>query len=116
MTRPPALLRQMPLLSDPMRGRPLLALERSELTRGELCSVVQAPQSTVSRHLKALTGGGWLTYRADGTNRRYTIASAGLAASSRSLWLLVRKEIAGTLAAHNDERRLAQVLSTRRSR
>jgi ArsR family transcriptional regulator len=55
-----------------------------ELTVGELCSVVQAPQSTVSRHLKALVDGGWLTSRADGTNRRYASATSRLDAPASS--------------------------------
>ena len=116
MAKPATLLAQMPVVGDPMRSRLLYLLERNELTVGELCSVVQAPQSTVSRHLKALADGGWLTSRADGTNRRYAIAAAGLDAPLRSLWLLVRKETAGTMAAQQDERRLTQVLATRRSR
>jgi ubiquinone/menaquinone biosynthesis C-methylase UbiE/DNA-binding transcriptional ArsR family regulator len=116
MPKPPTLLGQMAVLGDAMRNRLLLVLERNELTVGELCSVVQAPQSTVSRHLKALGDGGWLTSRADGTNRRYAIAAAQLDAALRSLWLLVRKETAGTLAAQQDERRLTHVLATRRSR
>ena len=33
----------------------------SELTVSELCAVMQLPQSTVSRHLKALGDGGWIT-------------------------------------------------------
>jgi ArsR family transcriptional regulator len=78
--------------------------------------VVQAPQSTVSRQLKTLADGGWLTSRADGTNRRYAVAVSGLDAPARSLWLLVRKEAAASLAAAQDARRLTQVLATRRSR
>jgi len=77
---------------------------------------VQAPQSTVSRHLKALVDGGWLTSRADGTNRRYASAASRLDAPLRSLWLLIRKETAGMLPAQQDERRLNQVLAIRRSR
>jgi ArsR family transcriptional regulator len=116
MPKPATLLAQMPVVGDPMRSRLLYLLERHELTVGELCSVVQSPQSTVSRHLKSLADGGWLTSRADGTNRRYAIAAAGLDAPLRSLWLLVRKETAATMAAQQDERRLTQVLATRRSR
>ena len=116
MRNPPSLFGQMPVVGDPMRSRLLLALELHELTVGELCSVVQAPQSTVSRHLKALADGGWLTSRADGTNRRYASAAAQLEAPLRSLWLLVRKETAGTLPAQQDERRLTQVLAIRRTR
>jgi ArsR family transcriptional regulator len=116
MRKPPDLLAQMAVLGDPMRGRLLLVLERNELTVGELCSVVQAPQSTVSRHLKELLGAGWVTSRAEGTNRRYAMPGARLDAPARALWLLVRKEIAGSLAALQDERRLGPVLSARRSR
>jgi ArsR family transcriptional regulator len=116
MRKASTLLGQMQVLGDPLRNRLLLALERNELTVGELCSVVQAPQSTVSRHLRALADGGWLTSRADGTNRRYAVAVARLDATHRSLWLLVRKETAGTLAATQDARRLTHVLATRRSR
>jgi ArsR family transcriptional regulator len=106
----------MPVVGDAMRSRLMLVLERHELTVGELCTVVQAPQSTVSRHLKALVDGGWLTSRADGTNRRYASAASRLDAPLRSLWLLIRKETAGMLPAQQDERRLNQVLAIRRSR
>ena len=116
MRNPPTLFAQMPVVGDPMRSRLLLVLERHELTVGELCSVVQAPQSTVSRHLKALADGGWLTSRADGTNRRYASVASQLEAPLRSLWLLIRKETIGTLPAQQDERRLTQVLAIRRSR
>ena len=116
MRKPSTLFDQMPVVGDAMRSRLLLVLERHELTVGELCRVVQAPQSTVSRHLKALVDGGWLTSRADGTNRRYASAASRLDAPLRSLWLLIRKETAGMLPAQQDERRLNQVLAIRRSR
>jgi ArsR family transcriptional regulator len=116
MRNPKTLFGQIPVVGDPMRTRLLLVLERHELTVGELCSVVQAPQSTVSRHLKALTDGGWLTSRADGTNRRYASAASRLDAPLKALWLLIRKETVGTLPAQQDERRLTQVLAIRRSR
>ncbi len=112
----PALLSQLGVVGDPMRSRLLLLLERQELTVGELCDIVQSPQSTVSRHLKTLADGGWLTVRAEGTNRRYAMSVAGLDASLRALWLLIRKETAGTLVAQQDERRRAHVLASRRSR
>ncbi|MFM8536043.1 MAG: ArsR family transcriptional regulator, partial [Acidimicrobiia bacterium] len=44
----------MAALADPIRCRMLLPLERHELTVNEICSVLQLPQSTVSRHLKTL--------------------------------------------------------------
>ena len=47
-------------LADPTRSRLLLLLDRHELTVGELCSALQLPQSTVSRHLKTLADEGWV--------------------------------------------------------
>ena len=69
-----ALFDRMSALADPVRSRVLLVLERRELTVGELGAVFQLPQSTMSRHLKALTDEGWLTVRAEGTSRRYSLA------------------------------------------
>ena len=63
-------------LADPTRSRLLLLLDRHELTVGELCSALQLPQSTVSRHLKTLADEGWVTARAEGTSRRYADAAA----------------------------------------
>jgi SAM-dependent methyltransferase len=116
MTRRPDILRQMSVLGDPLRSRILLVLERAELNVVELCGVLQSPQSTVSRHLKALTDAGWLASRADGTNRRYATKAGGLPAGTRALWLLVRKETSDSLACQQDERRLAAILAARRTR
>jgi ArsR family transcriptional regulator len=116
MSRAPGILRQMSVLGDPVRSRLLSLLERSELTVGEVCGILQSPQSTISRHLKALLDAGWLTSRPDGTNRRYAMKTDGLPAGARSVWLIVRKEIAESPAARQDERRLADVLAARRSR
>ena len=55
-------LRAPPVLGDLTRSRILLlARAATELTVAELCAVMQIPQSTVSRHLKALADGGWVT-------------------------------------------------------
>jgi len=51
--KPEALLSWMGTLSDPTRLRLLRLLERHELGVAEFCDVLQLPQSTVSRHLKA---------------------------------------------------------------
>jgi ArsR family transcriptional regulator len=61
-----ALYDQLAALADPTRARLLATLERDELTVGELCSVVQLPQSTVSRHLKVLGSDGWVVGRGAG--------------------------------------------------
>jgi ArsR family transcriptional regulator len=96
MRKPPPIYRQMSVLGDPLRTRPLLLLERNELGVGELCAITQTPQPTVSRHLKALSDASWVASRSEGTNRRYAMLSHGLDPAARSLWLLVRKEAAAT--------------------
>ncbi len=87
-------------LADPTRSRLLLLLDRHELTVGELCSALQLPQSTVSRHLRTLSDEHWVTARAEGTSRRYTMPGADLDGSARRLWHLVREQVgAGALGA-----------------
>ena len=56
-------LDRLTALGDGTRTRVLLLLERQELTVSELCAVLQAPQSTVSRHLKALADASWVVSR-----------------------------------------------------
>jgi ubiquinone/menaquinone biosynthesis C-methylase UbiE len=112
----PAMLDHMATLADPIRCRMALALERHELTVSEICSVLQLPQSTVSRHLKTLGDDGWLTSRRDGTSRYYSMSLEDLDASARRLWPLVREQVAATPAADHDERRLKSVLGRRRTK
>ena len=69
-----AIFDDLTALADATRSRMLLVLERHELTVGELCAVLQLPQSTVSRHLKTLADAGWVASRRDGTSRYYTLA------------------------------------------
>ena len=69
----PAILDHLTALSDTTRSRMLLLLDRHELTVSELCSIMQLPQSTVSRHLKALADSGWIAARAEGTSHLYTM-------------------------------------------
>ncbi len=111
----PGILDDLTALADLTRDRLLLLVENQELTVSELCAVLQLPQSTVSRHLRALADGGWLTSRADGTSRLYAM-SKDLGAESRRLWLLVRAQVAEGRAAGEDHRRLQAVLTARRSR
>ena len=112
----PALLDQLATLGDATRSRILLVLEQHELTVAELCAVLQAPQSTVSRHLKALADHAWVVSRAEGTSRVYSMAAAGLDPSARRLWGLVRQEMAQTATAEQDARRLQRVIVERRTR
>jgi len=106
----------MAALADPLRCRMLLPLERHELTVNEICSVLQLPQSTVSRHLKTLADDGWVSSRRDGTSRFYAMVVADLDPGAQRLWPLIREQIAGTNGAEQDERRLKSVLARRRSK
>ena len=111
----PAILDDLSALADLTRDRLLLLVESHELTVSELCSVLQLPQSTVSRHLKALVDSGWLTSRAEGTSRWYAMSQDTRQGTARRLWLLVREQLAQSRAAEQDHRRLQSVLAARRS-
>jgi ubiquinone/menaquinone biosynthesis C-methylase UbiE len=115
MTAAP-ILDHMAALADPIRCRMLLPLERHELTVNEICSILQLPQSTVSRHLKTLADDGWVTSRRDGTSRFYGMVVQDLDPGAQRLWPLIREQIAGTNGAEQDERRLKSVLARRRSK
>ena len=115
MTAAP-ILDHMAALADPIRCRILLPLERHELTVNEICSVLQLPQSTVSRHLKTLADDGWVVSRRDGTSRFYGMAMQELDPGAQRLWPLIREQVAGTNGAEQDERRLKTVLAKRRSK
>jgi ArsR family transcriptional regulator len=112
----PAILDHLASLADTTRSRILLLLDRHELTVGELCGIVQLPQSTVSRHLKALADAGWVGARAEGTSNLYTMTSPALDAGARRLWLLVREQVGPTAAATQDQRRLQATLAERRTK
>ena len=104
------------VLADQTRSRMLLVLEGHEVTVGELCAVLQLPQSTVSRHLKTLADANWVTSRRDGTSRYYTIALEERDAATRRLWALLRDQVTSTPAADQDGRRLKGVLTRRQSK
>jgi ArsR family transcriptional regulator len=112
----PAIHDHLASLADTTRSRLLLLLDRHELTVSELCAIMQLPQSTVSRHLKALADGGWVSARADGTSHLYTMTRQDLDAPARRLWSLVRDHAAPTPAAAQDHRRLQATLADRRTK
>ena len=114
--KPPAILDHLSALADTTRSRILLLLDRHELTVSELCSVMQLPQSTVSRHLKALADTGWIAARAEGTSNLYAMTRDDLDPSARRLWVLVREQVGPTPAAAQDQRRVQIVLAERRSK
>ena len=115
-SRAPAILDHLSALSDPTRSRILLLVDRHELTVSELCAIMQLPQSTMSRHLKALGDSGWITARAEGTSNLYVMTRDELDPSARRLWLLVREQVGPTPAAVQDQRRLQTALAGRRTK
>ncbi len=114
--RAPAILDHLASLADTTRSRVLLLLDRHELTVSELCAIVQLPQSTVSRHLKALADSGWVAARAEGTSHLYAMTRDELDPSARRLWLLVREQVGSSPAAAQDQRRLQAALAKRRTK
>lgn len=100
-------------LADATRFRLLRLLESHELTVGELCAVLQLPQSTVSRHLKTLGDAGWVTSRRDGTSRFYSLAPDSADDPQARLWEITRQQLDGRPMIDQDERRLARVLAGR---
>jgi len=111
-----AIFDDLTVLSDATRSRMLLILERHELTVTELCAVLQLPQSTVSRHLKTLGDGTWVSSRRDGTSRYYTLALDERDGHTRRLWSLLREQISTTAGADQDARRLKGVLARRQTK
>lgn len=114
MSRPAAVFDRLGTLADPTRTRILLILEGSELTVSELCSVLQLPQSTVSRHLKILNDESWISVRDSGASRFYSLIPNRLDVVAKRLWQVVREQFAGSIAAQQDARRKDSVLGARR--
>jgi ArsR family transcriptional regulator len=112
----PAILKHMATMSDVTRCRVLRLLARQELTVSELCSVLLLPQSTVSRHLKALLDDDWITSRRDGTSRFYGMTAADLEPDARSLWSLIQEQLGESPVSAQDDARVEGVLAGRRSK
>ena len=109
MMHHPSVLGWMQVLSELFRARQLRLLEQSELTVAELCTILQSPQSTVSRHLKVLVDDGWLESRRDGTSRYYQMRRDELEDARQQLWALVRQETERLPSCQTDNQRLEQV-------
>jgi ArsR family transcriptional regulator len=86
-----------------------------ELTVGELCNVVQLPQSTVSRHLRLLSDEGWVASRAEGTSRYYRL-DPQLGDGAKQLWDLVSTDLGHAPKARQDAERVRAVVAKRRAR
>ncbi len=106
-------VRDLGVLSEPARVRLLAVLQDEELGVAELVRVLQLPQSTVSRHLKALRTAGWVRRRAVGTTALHGAALDELEDVGRRLWEVVHDAFAPTLLAREDQARLAAALAER---
>lgn len=111
-----SVLDRLSILADPTRSRILLLLERHELTVGELCAILQLPQSTVSRHLKLLSDDGWLVARGEATTRFYKMVVSRLDNATRDLWAVVKSQYITTNVASQDSHRADGVLAKRRDK
>lgn len=110
------ILGRLTALSDPTRCRILSLLEQHELTVGELCSALQLPQSTVSRHLRVLSDEGWASARGEGTSRFYKAAFEQVDSGARDLWMIVRDQLGNSLGMHADLRRAEAALARRKAK
>jgi ArsR family transcriptional regulator len=114
MVKPAVVFNQLGTLADSTRSRILLLIEGTELTVGELCQVMQLPQSTASRHLKILSDEGWVVARDSGPARFYILVTSRLDHLARRLWSVVREQVVSSPSAQQDARRRESVLSARR--
>jgi SAM-dependent methyltransferase len=108
------LLARLSAMCDLVRWRLLALLEQEELGVGELARTLQVPQSTASRHLKALLEGGWIVRRSEGSSGLYRLAGPAMPEEARTLWDLARPALTAHPEAAQDRTRLAAVLAGRR--
>ena len=110
----PRIFQHLGLLADPTRVRLLRMLEREELGVGELVRVLQLPQATVSRHLKALHDNGWIGRRQAGTANLVHLDPAELDEDASSLWSVMLASNPEPAQLEQDLLRLQSVLEARR--
>ena len=106
-------LDDLSLLGDATRVRILRLVEREELGVGELVDVLQLPQSTVSRHLKALLTAEWIQKHTVATSSLVRLDTRALGDARRALWALVRDQTAEDATAGQDLQRMTSILAQR---
>lgn len=100
-------------LADTTRVRLLAVLNQTELSVGELCDILQLPQSTISRHLKVLSADGWVGNRREGTNQLYSLSRNDWNENRSQLWEWVGKQHQVWTTSEQDLTRLNQILAER---
>lgn len=91
--------------------RILAVLEQEELSVGELTRALDTPQSTISRHLKALRTEGWVARRAEGTAGWFrALPREG---ASGTIWSVVLEQSSTSPEHVADRQRLEGVLAAR---
>ena len=109
----PSLLQWIDPLNDLARLRALRVLSHNELGVGELATVLQLPQSTISRHLKRLLDAGWISRRTLGTAALYRVANVEQDPTARTLWELTKASLETVAECRGDEQRVREVLARR---
>ncbi len=107
------LLDQLGGLHDACRLRLMVLLDAHELAVGELSAAIQAPQSTVSRHLKRLIDAGWIQRRSAGPQSLYRVSIDDLDHRGRSLWAATAAGLKHELTHAEDLRRVDEILAQR---
>lgn len=103
-------------VADPVRLRVLHLLHAEELSVGELVRILELPQSSVSRHLKALRGEGLITDRPAGPAAYYRATlNADLANGQGRLRQTLAEMLPATQLPAADRARLDHVLALRSS-
>ena len=98
-------------LADPARLRIVRAVLQAELSVAELVQVLGLPQSTVSRHLKALRDAGLVEPRRDGTSMFYR---TGASFADEGLARFVEEQVRRQPSAAEDGVSVARVLERRK--
>jgi ubiquinone/menaquinone biosynthesis C-methylase UbiE/biotin operon repressor len=104
-----SILKTLKLISDPIRLRLLLLLEREELSVAELQEILSMGQSRISTHLSQLKGAGIVEVRKQGKNSLYRLRD-------RQLIDLLHSAASEIPEAKDDARALQLALEKRRDR
>jgi len=104
------------LLADPTRVRILVAVEKEELSVGELADVLGMGQTRISNHLRLLRDGRALRARREGAWTFYRTSLGAGEAARASLWEAVKEGLRKDAAIKADAARRRAVLERRRRR